>query len=307
MAAPQADSTAAATSAKPATTKPAAKKKAAKTPDSVEIEPITVRATFPGMLKENAPTGAAGAPDWTTARRFSTTRVYLQQADGEVGVEQWYRGRFKHNGEVQNKFLSEVEIGLPYRLQLDIYENWTVSGNRNVEQDAVALEVRYALADWGVIPLNPTLYAEYGIGTDFQDDPNVLELKLLLGEDIAPRWHWGMNFSWEQELSGSRSCELLSATGISYSLIDQVLGIGMEMEFIHTTEHGSRSHVETEFNIGPSIQWRPTPATHLDLVPLFGTTKESPHVEFFAIFGVDFGSIDSKQPEKYTPASLHGH
>ena len=210
------------------------------------------------------------------------------------------------DGTVENKFLSEVEIGLPYRFQLDIYENWVVDQDRRATQDSVSLELRYALADWGKIPLNPTLYAEYAFGTDTQTDPDTLELKLLLGEDLAPRWHYGLNFSCEQELTGPRSTELLAAQGISYTLIDQKLGVGLETEFIHTTLHGSRSDVSTEFNIGPSIQWRPTSCTHLDIVPLFGTTKESPHVEAFAIFGYDFGPGKSDK-QGYVPASLHGH
>ena len=44
-----------------------------------------------------------------------------------------------------------------------------------------------------------------------------------------------------------------------------------------------------EFLIGPSIQWRPTGRTHLDLVPLFGTTHDSPVVKAFVVFGIDFG------------------
>jgi len=279
---------------------------------STELPQVTVS----DQLLEEAPTGAYGAPEWTGDRRFSTTRVYLQQGPGEIGFEQWWRGRFYRDGTAQSKFLSEIEIGLPYRFQLDIYENWTSDEHHYATQDSVAFELRYALADWGKIPLNPTLYAEYAIG---DHDPDTIEVKLLLGQDLAPRWHYGVNFSCEQEVTGGHSTELLAAQGISYTVIDQKLSVGLEMEFIHTTEHGNRHDPSVEFNIGPSIQWRPTSNTHLDIVPLFGTTQDSPRVEAFIIFGIDFGpgksggsgdgksSVATDNPARYTPASLGGH
>lgn len=254
------------------------------------------------QLNEEAPTGAYGAPEWTGDRRFSTTRVYLQQGPGGVGLEQWWRGRFYRDGTAQNKFMEEVEIGLPCRFQLDLYENWVADEHRRTTQDEAAVELRWALADWGKIPFNPTLYAEYSF---VNGDPDTVEVKLLLGQDLAPRWHWGMNFSCEQEVTGLHSTELLAAQGISYTVIDQKLSIGLEMEFIHTTEEDSRGKPRVEFNIGPSIQWRPTAWSHLDVVPLFGTTKDSPIVEAFVIFGIDFGP--GKSPEAYHPASLGGH
>ena len=61
------------------------------------------------------------------------------------------------------------------------------------------------------------------------------------------------------------------------------------MNFERTNERGSRGDPEIEFLIGPSIQWRPGPRTHLDLLPLFGTTKDSPCVEAFIVFGIELG------------------
>ena len=255
------------------------------------------------QLLEEAPTGAYGAPEWTGDRRFSTTRVYLQQGPGDVGFEQWMRGRYYRDGSAENKFMSEIEIGLPYRFQLDLYENWVMNQNRKAYQDEVSFELRYALADWGKIPLNPTLYAEYAVG---DRHPNTIEVKLLLGEDLAKRWHWGFNLSCEQGLSGDYSTEILAAQGISYTIIDEKLSAGMEMEFIDTTLKGSRNDPSVEFQLGPSIQWRPLPWAHIDLVSLFGTTGNSPVVEAFVIFGIDFGPRE-KKAEGYVPASLHGH
>lgn len=261
--------------------------------------------TVTDQLNEEAPTGPYGAPEWTSERRFSTTRVYLQQGPGEVGFEQWWRGRFYRDGTAESKFQEEVEIGLPYRFQLDLYENWVADQDRNVAQDSVSIELRWALADWGRIPLNPTLYAEYAIGGNNSVD--TIEVKLLLGEDLAPRWHWGLNLSCEQEVSSPHSTELLAAQGISYTLIDQKLDAGLEMEFIDTTEQYSRSKPSVEFQIGPSVQWRPTSWSHLDLVALLGTTGDSPVVEAFVVFGIDFGPGKSRSEQRYTPAALGSH
>ena len=82
----------------------------------------------------------------------------------------------------------EIEIGLPHRFQVDLYETWAVDQDRRVQQDEVSAEVRYALADWGKIPLNPTLYLEY---EQHDHNPNTLEGKLLLDTDLSTRWHWG--------------------------------------------------------------------------------------------------------------------
>jgi hypothetical protein len=37
---------------------------------------------------------------------------------------------------------------------------------------------------------------------DANQGPDVYELKLLLGEELAPRWHWGFNGVYEQEVGG---------------------------------------------------------------------------------------------------------
>ncbi len=50
--------------------------------------------------------------------------------------------------------------------------------NTPSRQAEFSAEVRYALPDWGKIPLNPTLYLECA---HHYDDPNTLEGILLLG------------------------------------------------------------------------------------------------------------------------------
>ena len=86
-----------------------------------------------------------------------------------------------------------------------------------------------------------------------------------------------------------------------YTLIDQKLSVGIEMEFVH--EKARNSSAEVQFLIGPSLQWRPTAWSHLDVVPLIGCTHDSPRVEAFLVFGIDFGT-GTKKGGQYIPASL---
>lgn len=182
---------------------------------------------------------------------------------------------------------------MPYRFQLDLYENVENPANGTTRHAGNQIEARWAFADWGRIPLNPTLYAEWKFNGAA---PDAYELKLLLGEQLAPRWHWGFNLFYEQETGGARATELGFSQAVSYSAIDSKISVGIEMNFEHTTEKGFRSDPAIEFLVGPSIQWRPTPRTHLDLVPLFGTSRDSPWVEPFIVFGIELGTgAESKE------------
>lgn len=255
----------------------------------------------PGWLQEEQYVGPYNQPEWTTERRFPGTRVYLQQTPWGTGFEQWVRFRNFRDGTDETRFQEEFELGLPYRFQVDLYEIWAVDQDREVSQDEYSFEVRYALADWGEIPLNPTLYLEYA---QHDHDPNTIEGKILLGTDFSPHWHWGLNLACEQELSGAENTELAVSQGLSYTLVDQKLDAGVEMEYYH--EKATGSPAQNEFLIGPSVQWRPASWCHLDLAPLIGCTHDSPRVEAYLVFGIDFGS-GCKETEHYTPTSLRSH
>ena len=143
-----------------------------------QLPPVVVT-DWSERLREEQPVDATGRPGWTSARRFTTTRVYIQKAPGEIGVEQWWRYRDKRDGTSESRVQEEVEIGLPGRLQLDIYETWKIDERKRARHDYLSFELRFALADWGQIWGNPTLYGEYKIVDDGAD---VYELKLLLAD-----------------------------------------------------------------------------------------------------------------------------
>ena len=240
-------------------------------------------------MAEEQPVGPYDQPEWTTARRFPTTRVYLQQTPWSVGVEQWWKGQWPRGEGSNHLFQEEVELGLPHRFQADLYENWVVNPRGTVYHDSVSTELRWALADWGKIPLNPTLYGEWTF-RDVDRGADAYELKLLLGEELAPRWHWGFNAIYEQAVGDGRATEWAASTAVSYTILDDKLSAGLEAKVETETETGARSTAPIEVDLGPSIQWRPTRNSHLDIVPLFGVTSDSPHLETWIVFGMDFGT-----------------
>lgn len=268
--------------------------------DGVKLDTVNVTAKIdPNMLMEDQLIGPNQQPLWTTARRFATTRIYVL-APWELEVEQWWKGKFPDGASnpIENLFQTEYGMGLPYRFQLDLYENYG-GNNSDIRQDSMSVELRYALANWGKIPLNPTLYAEWKFG--FNGNQDTYELKLLLGDEFGPRWHWGFNYFYEKETGGTFTTETGFAQGISYTVLDDKLSIGLEMNFEYTYDNANPS--TTEFLIGPSLQWRPTSNTHLDITPLIGATQDSPMVETYIIFGIDFGPGSPSSGKGYKPVS----
>ena len=251
------------------------------------LPPMIVSATnMPAHeLLEEQPIGPNQQPEWTTRRRFSTTRIYVLPP-WQFEFEQWWRGKFPREGKSGHLLQSEIGVGLPYRFQLDFYENIENVPGDSMRHQGNQVEARWALAEWGKIFLNPTLYGEWKFNSHEAD---AYEVKLLLGEEIAPRWHWGLNIFYEQQVDDERGSEFGFSQAVGYTLLDERLGLGMEMKFERASAPNFDGKPAVEFLIGPSIQWRPTPRTHFDLVPLFGTTHDSPIVEAFIVFGIDFG------------------
>ena len=254
------------------------------------LPPMFVRAARPATpassLAEDALTGAYGQPEWTGSRRFATTRAYLQQDPWEIGAEQWWRSR-KNGDEWSHRMQEELSLGLPHRFQLDLYYDWTLDDHEADFED-VALELRWAFADWGVIPFNPTLYFEYK-WVDDDRGGNVVEPKILFSDSFGNGWHWATNFVWEKELTDGQAEEWAVTAALSRSIIDRRLSLGVEATYKWETGLGSRDNPERKFNIGPSLQWRPTPCTHVDVVGIAGLTADAPDLEGWLVLGWDFG------------------
>jgi len=250
-------------------------------------------------LEEDKPVGVYGQPEWVKQRRFSTTRIHLQKNPWEMGVEEWYRVRTYDGGRVTQRSQTEFEMGLPYRMQLDVYEKaiHDNSDDKGWQQDEFAVELRYAFADWGVLPLNPTLYFEYAFAHEGSD---IIEPKILFGDDFGAGWHWGVNLIHETQVWGEKAPEWAISGGISKTLVDNLLSVGIEGKWTKPDQEAY------EAILGPSIQWRPTDNTHLDLVAMAGLTHSAPNAECWLIFGFDFGK-GSHEAKGYKPTSVAGH
>jgi hypothetical protein len=249
-------------------------------------------------LHEERRVGSYNQPEWTTHRRFARSRVYVIGA-GQWEVEQWYRGRFDRGVGPDAQFQTEIGVGLGHRIQLDLYENVERPHGETSKHKGIQVEARYAFADWGEIPLNPTLYLEWKFNHRSED---VAEAKLLFADEFSPGWHWAFNLSAESEQGGAREFEEAVTGGVSYSVIDDVFSVGIELEWTRVTEKGARGDPERMIVGGPSIQWRPTPSTHFDVVTLFGLGHDDRDLTVFLVYGIDFGPEHAKSAKAPTSA-----
>src|SRR5207248_5263948 len=136
--------------------------------------------------------------EWVSQRPWATTRAYVLPT-WQVEFESWWKGKFpKHGGAAEHLFQEEIAVGLPWRLQVDLYGNFEKNGDEDAFYSGTQIEVRHALADWGCLFGNPTLYGEWKFNE--RDAPDAWEAKLLLADDFGrdPCWHWGVNLFYER-------------------------------------------------------------------------------------------------------------
>jgi hypothetical protein len=268
-------------------------------------EVIVTGETVANTPMQSAPVGPYDQPEWTTMRSFGTSRVYVRPPGTFEFVNFWTPEW--HDDTSEHDFRHEFEIGLPHRFQLDLYQNWGIDENHDSFYKGTSVELRYALANWGKIPLNPTLYAEWYFN---DDEPDAYELKLLLGETFAKRWDWAGNLTFEQETGGARETEWALSSALTYALLDEKLNVGLEILGEHKTEAGSRDDAEVEFLVGPTVNIHFTRNSFITIAPLFGLTDDSPEVEAFVVAGFQFvfGGPTAKSDEgPRAPASMFGH
>jgi hypothetical protein len=245
----------------------------------VEPPPVEVSG-----LREEDRVGPYGQPEWTLHRRFPFTRTYVR-APGTFAFEYWLRPTVEDQGASDVRTQYEFEIGLPHRFQLDLYLNQNKQGSTGEMQNENAFEVRYALADWGRIWANPTLYAEYKM-RDAEVD--VFEWKLLFADELSPSWHWGTNLYLERELGGTGENDYGFTAGVSKTLSDQCFSLGAELKIEYIDTSATRGDYDKVFLLGPSMQYRPTAHIHMDLAPLIGMGPDSPALQAFLVVGYEF-------------------
>jgi hypothetical protein len=228
----------------------------------------------PGTLHEEERIGSYAQPRWTAQRRFPTTRIYVRP-EGQLGFEWWLelKQSLKDADVARYRSQYEFEMGLGHRLQLDLYLQTEQAGHQApLEIAAEKVELRWALANWGVVPLNPTLYAEF---VRNNDGPPSVELKALLGDQIASRWHFGVNLVFEHQLGALQENEYAVTSGISYTIADSCFALGAELKLETVDRAGERFGFDAwEALIGPSVAWSPVPPMHVLLVALAGSETE---------------------------------
>jgi hypothetical protein len=250
-----------------------------------QVPSTTVTAKRVSDLREEDLVGPYNQPEWTTARRFPSTRVYVRPPE-TVAFEYWLIPLFPRHGATQTKTQYEVEIGLPEHFQLDVYMTSNSDGQKgDFGFNEQSVELRWAFADWNAIPANPTLYLEYTFG---DKEPDAIEGKLLLGDEISSGWHWGLNLVYERQISGDLENTYELTGGISHTLSDQRFSLGAEIKTSLNDVHGSRGDFDKELLIGPSAQYRAGSHVHVDLAPLIGIGGESPAAQIYLVAGYEF-------------------
>lgn len=247
-----------------------------------EMPPTVVTARRGSALREEDRIGPYGQPRWTAHRRFPSTRIYVRPP-GEIEFEHWTRVKTPRNGPTTVETQYELEVGLPHRFQLDLYavtDKTGGAGELNFSEQK--FEIRYALADWGEIPANPTAYFEW---VERDEEADKLELKLLLGDELTEGWHWGSNLVFEHEVSGALENELGLTMGVSRTIVDERFSVGAELKAAWIDEHGSRGDFTRELEIGPTIQYRPFRGMHVDFAPLVGIGSESRQSDVYLVLG----------------------
>jgi len=281
---------------------------------SAFAQEVTLREEQPIVVTGEEVPSAYGAPPGLSRSRFSnTTQAYVLPPWAFFFGELFEGQGFRHEPP-DYLFTQEIEMGLPYRFNVAAesqFERFNGGGGAQT----VSLEARWALADWNKIPLNPTLFAEYkfGVGTIRHEEvppppgegggeeeeeeggppkvPDAYEVRLLLAQEFFGRVEWAMNWFFEKENTGDRGREwgFSQAAMTPVLLPNERLKIGIEMEYKNVTTKDTRGDALNSFVIGPTVAWKPTASTRLDISPLFGCTHDSPVADVFVAFSWLFG------------------
>ena len=224
-------------------------------------------------------------PAWTLVRKFPSTRVYVMTPPGTIMYEKWFDMRARRNGPTQVRMRDEFAFGLGKRLELDLYLHTVMDGysnNQTFNWRGFSWEVRYALADWGKIWGNPTLYFEHKLLNGRQG----IEPKLLLGDRIGKKGVWGFNAIYEANLGGTKEeQEREYAYTASYGkIINDDLTLGISHMFRYNDYEGTSK----EWYAGPLVQYRFNGHGYLNVEYMPGLNDEAKKSRTIIIFGWRF-------------------
>ena len=275
---------------------------------------------------EEVPSSYGATPGFSRSRFSNLTQAYVLPP-GAVYAGLIYQGDSLKFNRPDHMLTQEVEIGLPHRFGI-AFENSVENHRGTTQERTFSIEGRYALADWNKIPLNPTIFVEYkfGVGDILHDEgppeevpkgegrafleehmplPDAVEVRLLLAQDFSNKVEWAANLFYEQETSGDRGREVGFSQSIMFPILlsNERLKVGAEMQYISFTDLGLREEGTSSPRvvIGPTVAWKPSRNSRLDISPLFGVTDDAPHASVFVVFSMLFGGSETSQAE--APAS----
>ena len=257
---------------------------------------------------EEVPSSYGAPPAFSRSRASNLTQAYVLPA-WNFYFGSIYEGQIFRHGFPDHLFTQEIEMGLPYRFGIateTTFERFNGGGGPST----TSVELRYALADWNKIPLNPTLFVEYkfGIGPIRREEvppppggeeeesgppqhPDAYEVRLLLSQEFCGRFEWALNGFFEKENTGDRGREWGFAQSVSTPvfLANERLKAGVEMQYTNFTVKDTRGNPLHNFVIGPTVAFKPGKSTRFDVSTLFGCTDDSPAVQVFAVFSFLLG------------------
>lgn len=261
--------------------------------DTIDVRPKAKAEVSPDTLE-----GSYKQPQWSAHRLFTNSRVYVIE-EHQVEVEAWAKIQtFTDTNQNYVRYQQEIEVGLGHHLQLDVYVNEhnfynPDKGKRMYDMEGQQYELRWALADWGALPMNPTLYFEYH---PIKNNPERFEFRLLLSDNIAANWHYAANLGYEVDLWGSKDegrpeREIPLDFAIGTTTFNPHLSVGAEVKVEWRDDANTRGHFVQEVDVGPALQWRPTHDFHLNVSPLWGVKDVdkniSPVMETWIIAGLE--------------------
>src|SRR5438270_1623501 len=276
---------------------------------SARAQEVTLSEEQPIVVTAEEVPSAYGAPPGLSRSRFSNTTQAYVLPPWSFFFGELYEGQGFRHGPPDHLFTQEIEMGLPWRFNVAAeaqFERFNGGGGAR----SVSLEARWALADWNKIPLNPTILAEYkfGVGTIRHEEvppppaggeeesgppkvPDAYEVRLLLAQDFFERVEWAMTWFFEKENTRDRGREwgFSQAAMVPVLLPNERLKVGVEMQYKNTTVKDTRGDPLHSFVIGPTVAWKPTTQTRLDISPLFGCTAGAPVADVFVAFSWLFG------------------
>lgn len=248
----------------------------------MEMETVIVTAKkYPLQTK----VGPYNQPLWSTMRMFPSTRVYVMNPPGSVMYEKWFDIHDRRDGPAQVRMRDEFTFGLGKRLQLDLYSHTVYDGedgSKEFKWRGFSWEVRYALADWGKIWGNPTIYFEHKL----LNGQMGIEPKLLLGDRIGNNGIWGLNLIYEGNIADTKEKqerEYASTASYGY-IVNNDITIGASSMYRYNDYEGGSQ----EIYLGPLFQYRFNGHAYLSVEVMPGLTQESKQSRSTIIFAWRF-------------------